>query len=88
MIKADLAQVVYETHGGLSLNEAAELVDEILRLMKNSLRQGENVKLTGFGTLAVIVRKSRIGRNPQTGEKILLPASRYVVFRPSRSLEF
>jgi len=88
MIKADLAQIVYETHGGISSSEAAAIVDEILQLMKNSLQQGSNVKLTSFGTLAVTRRKSRTGRNPQTGGKIQLPPSSYVSFRPSRSLDF
>ena len=88
MIKADLAQIVYETHGGISLREAAAFVDEMLQMIKNSLQNGDHVKLTGFGTLVVTERKSRIGRNPQTGGKILLPSSHYVVFRPSRSLEF
>jgi integration host factor subunit alpha len=88
MIKADIARIVYETHGGISYNEAAVLVDLLLQMMKNTLQSGENVKLTGFGTLAVINRKSRAGRNPQTGETIELPASNFVSFRPSRSLEF
>jgi integration host factor subunit alpha len=88
MIKADLAQIVYETHGGISFEEAANLVNGMLHLIKRSLQSRENVKLTGFGTLVITQRKSRVGRNPQTGEKILLPSSHYVVFRPSRSLEF
>jgi integration host factor subunit alpha len=84
MIKADLAQIVYETHGGISYREALELVDSILDIMRQSLTNGENVKLTGFGSLNVIERKPKKGRNPQTGERMLLPASRYVTFRPSR----
>ena len=88
MIKADLAQIVYETHGGISFSEAAAIVDEILQMMKTSFQRGSNIKLTGFGTLALTRRKSRTGRNPQTGERIQLPSSRYVVFHPSRSLEF
>jgi nucleoid DNA-binding protein len=88
MIKADLARIVYETHGGISYKEAAILVDQILELIKESLTSHENVKLTGFGTLAVIERKPRMGRNPQTGDRIRLSASRYVVFHPSRLLEF
>jgi integration host factor subunit alpha len=83
MIKADLAQIVYETHGGISYREALELMDSILAAMKESLAEGENVKLTGFGSLNVIVRKPKYGRNPQTGERILLPSSRFVTFRPS-----
>ena len=83
MIKADLAQIVYETHAGISYREALEMVDLMLNTMKRSIVECENVKLTGFGSLNVIERKPKYGRNPQTGERILLPASRYVTFRPS-----
>lgn len=87
MIKADLAQIVYETHGGISYREALEMVDSILEKIKRSLAENKNVKLTGFGTFHVIERKARYGRNPQTGERILLPPSRYVTFRPSRLID-
>jgi len=88
LIKADLAQVVYERHGGVSYKEAMELVELILARMKESLVQGENVKMSGFGSLNVIQRKGRLGRNPQTGDRIELMPSKYVTFRPSRLLEF
>ena len=78
MIKADLAHLVHEIHGGISYSEAQEIVDLILETIKSSLGAGEKVKLTGFGTFEVIERKARFGRNPQTGERILLPPSRYV----------
>jgi integration host factor subunit alpha len=87
MIKADLAQVVYEAHGGISYREALEMVDTILEKIKGSLCRYENVKLTGFGTFCVVERRARNGRNPQTGERILLPESRYVSFRPSRLID-
>jgi integration host factor subunit alpha len=87
MIKADLAQIVYETHGGISYREALEMVDTMLHQIKASLSRNENVKLTGFGTFNVIRRKARYGRNPQTGERILLPPSRYVTFRLSRLID-
>ena len=87
MIKTDLARVVYETHGGMSFREAKEVVELILDSMKTRLVEGENVKLTGFGTFNVIERKGRLGRNPQTGDRIQLEPSRYVTFRPSRLLD-
>ena len=88
MIKADLAQVVHETHGGISYKEAQRLVDCIIDTMKDSLVRGHNVKLTGFGSLNVIQRKGRLGRNPQTSERMVLAPSRYVTFKPSRLLNF
>ncbi len=83
MIKADLAKVVYERHGGISFREAKDVVELILGVMKGSLVGGENVKLSGFGTLNVVQRKGRLGRNPQTGERMKLASSKYVTFRPS-----
>jgi integration host factor subunit alpha len=88
MIKADLARVVYETHGGISQREAKELVDRIIERMKERMAQGENVKLSGFGSLNLVQRRSRMGRNPQTGGRIELSASKYVNFRASRTLKF
>ena len=84
VIKADLARTVYETHGGISYREARELVDLMLEQMKQKLVQGESIKLSGFGSLNVIHRKARLGRNPRTGDRLQLGPSRYVTFRPSR----
>lgn len=88
MIKTDIAQIVYERHGGISFAEAKDMVELILGSVKQTLVSGENVKLSGFGTLNVIQRKGRLGRNPQTGERMKLASSRYVTFRPSRLLGF
>jgi integration host factor subunit alpha len=88
MIKAHLAQVVHNAHGGISQREAKRLVETIIELMKQSLVRGENVKLSGFGSLRVAQRKSRVGRNPRDGSRIQLAPSKYVVFRASRTLEF
>ena len=84
MIKTDLTKVVYETHGGVSYREAREIVDYLLDRIKGKLIEGENVKLSGFGSFNVIERKGRLGRNPQTGERLQLAPSKYVTFRPSR----
>lgn len=88
MIKADLAQIVHDTHGGISYEEALQIVDTLLATIKESLARRERVKLTGFGSFVVVDRKPRPGRNPQTGERILLPATRTVSFRPSRLVRF
>ncbi|MFQ5741853.1 MAG: integration host factor subunit alpha [Acidobacteriota bacterium] len=86
MIKANLARIVYETHGGISYRDAKAIVDVLLEQMKNRLIRGESVKLSGFGSFNVIRRKARLGRNPQTGDRLQLPPSRYVTFRPSRKV--
>ncbi len=86
MTKADLARMVYERHGGLTKREALRLVDLMFDVMKNRLVEGENVRIVGFGSLEVVDRKPRRGRNPITGEEIQLESRRALVFRPSRSL--
>ena len=88
MIKADLARKVYERHGGISYQEAQDLVEQIIGSVKTSLVSGENVKLTGFGSLNIVNRKGRLGRNPQTGERITLSPSKYISFHPSRLVKF
>ncbi|HEV8132188.1 MAG TPA: integration host factor subunit alpha [Acidobacteriota bacterium] len=88
MIKADLARLVYERHGGVSYHEAKEIVEMMIERMKHRLIAGENVKLTGFGSLNVVKRRERIGRNPQTGEAITLKSRRGISFKPSKHLKF
>jgi integration host factor subunit alpha len=86
MTKADLARAVYERHGGLTISEARHLVDKIFDIIRDRLVSGESVRVVGFGTLEVIERKSRRGRNPTTGEEIQLESHRAIVFRPSRAM--
>lgn len=84
MTKADIARIVYERHGGLSNREAARLVDIIFDTIKGRLGDGEKVQITGFGTFLVRDKKERRGRNPQTGEEMVIKPRRSVVFRPSK----
>jgi integration host factor subunit alpha len=86
VIKSDIARAVYDAHGGISHKEAREIVDLILELMMSSLVKGQNVKMSGFGSLNVIRRRGRAGRNPQTGRRIMLKPSYYVTFRPSKEV--
>lgn len=86
MTKADLIRVVYERHGGMTNRDAARYVDLLFDLIKRRLLDGESVHIVGFGTLEVVTRKARPGRNPITGERIELAGRRALVFRPSRSV--
>jgi integration host factor subunit alpha len=86
MTKADLARALYERHGGLTNREALRLIDLLFDLIKDRLLEGESVHIVGFGTLEVVKRKPRRGRNPITGEEIQLSGHRALVFRPSRSI--
>lgn len=84
MTKADIARIVYERHGGISNREAARLVEVIFESIKARLGEGEKVQITGFGTFVVRQKRERKGRNPQTGEEMLIKSRRSVVFRPSK----
>jgi nucleoid DNA-binding protein len=87
MTKADLARAIYDRHGGISNQEAQRIVDTIFETIKNRLLTGEEVRIVGFGSLEVVTRRTRRGRNPMTGEDIQLPERRALVFRPSRSMK-
>jgi integration host factor subunit alpha len=84
MTKADIARIVYERHGGISNREAARLVEIIFESIKSKLGTGEKVQITGFGTFVIRQKRERRGRNPQTGEEMLIKPRRSVVFRPSK----
>jgi integration host factor subunit alpha len=84
MTKADIARIVYECHGGLSNREAARLVETIFDSIKARLAHREKVQITGFGTFAVREKRERRGRNPQTGEEMVIRPRSSVVFKPSK----
>jgi nucleoid DNA-binding protein len=86
MTKADLVDVVYQLHGGLTKDEAAEIVDTIFRTVKTSLRDGRTVKIKNFGTFEVMARPGRTGVNPVSGEKIFIEPHKGLSFRPARRL--
>jgi integration host factor subunit alpha len=77
MTKIDLVEVIYE-RVGLSRKEAAQAVDTVLEIIKDSLRRGERVKISGFGSFVVNRKHARRGRNPQTGHPLIID-SRYVL---------
>jgi integration host factor subunit alpha len=84
MTKADIAKVVYERHGGISNREAARLVEVIFETIKARLGSGQKVQITGFGTFMIRQKRERRGRNPQTGEEMVIRPRRSVVIRPSK----
>jgi integration host factor subunit alpha len=87
LTKADLVDVVYDRHGGLTRDEAAEIVDAIFRTVKASLGEGRTVRIKNFGTFEITNRPGRTGVNPVSGEKIFIPAHRGLSFRPARRLK-
>jgi integration host factor subunit alpha len=84
--KADIIEKVYQKIG-FSKKEASELVEMVFHELKDTLCKGEKVKISGFGNFLVRDKKSRIGRNPQTGDQITISARRVLTFRPSQVLK-
>ena len=87
LTKADLIDVVYDCHGGLTKDEAAEIVDAIFSTVKKSLGRGRTVRIQNFGTFEITSRKGRVGVNPVNGEKIFIRPQRGLSFRPARRLK-
>jgi len=85
MTKADIVEALYEKVG-FSKKEAADLVELVFDTIKQTLSQGQKIEVSGFGNFVVREKRSRIGRNPQTGESIEITARRVLTFRPSQVL--
>ena len=86
MTKADLVDRVCEQVGGFSKKEAADLVDLVFSTMKDALATGERIKISGFGNFEVREKSARPGRNPQTGDEIMIEAHQALTFKPSNVL--
>ena len=75
------------TSAKLPLSTAVKAIDGLIRIAKEKLAEGEEVSIRGFGTLSVVQREERIGRNPQTGEEKTIPAHRTVKFKISKEFK-
>lgn len=87
MTKADIVENVYEALGVYSKKEAAEIVEIVFETIKETLADGEKLKISGFGNFVVRPKQERIGRNPKTGDKITISARRVLTFKPSQVLK-
>jgi len=85
LTKAELIDAIYEKVG-FSKKEAADLVELVFENMKEDLVKGETIKISGFGKFRIRDKKSRMGRNPQTGQAMEISARRVLTFTPSRIL--
>ena len=72
---------------GLSLSESSIIIEEIFELILNGLENGEDVKISSFGTFSVRHKKIRIGRNPKTGVEVPIKARNVVTFSSSNVLK-
>jgi integration host factor subunit alpha len=84
--RAELCEAVY-SKVGLSRAESASLVELVLREITDCLERGETVKLSSFGVFVAPKNGQRLGRNPKTGEEVLIPPRLVMVFKPSAILK-
>ena len=86
LTKADLVDRVYD-RVGCSKKEATELVEAVFEIIKGRLEGGDKVKISGFGNFVVSEKRPRRGRNPQTGEEIVISGRRVMTFKASQVLK-
>lgn len=86
MTKAEIVEKIYEVVG-FSKRESAEIVDSVFDIMKETLGEGEKIKISGFGNFVVRSKRERIGRNPHTREAITITARKVVTFKASQILK-
>ncbi|MDZ4789767.1 MAG: integration host factor subunit alpha [Hyphomicrobiales bacterium] len=86
LTRADLAEAVF-VKVGLPRNEAADLVELVLKEIVLGLEKGQSVKLSSFGSFGIREKSQRIGRNPKTGELVPITPRRVLVFKASNIMK-
>lgn len=86
LTRADLAESI-NRKVGLSRVDSLNMVESILRHMCEALAEGENVKISGFGTFLLREKAERVGRNPKTGVEVPITPRRVMTFRASQMLK-
>ena len=85
MVKADLVEIIAR-EARITKVSAESAVSAIIGALKNALAQGDRIELRGFGVFEVRPRKRGIGRNPRTGQEIVIPPGKSTRFRPGKHL--
>ena len=83
--KQNIVEQVYNEIG-FPKNQSIEIVESLFELIKKTLASGEDVMISGFGKFSVKEKKERKGRNPATGEKLMLKPQKMVTFKSSGKL--
>ncbi len=86
MNKTDLIEIIAKD-SDISKALAGQIFDTVITSITEALAKGKTVTLIGFGTFLVSKRKQRIGRNPQTGENITIPAAKVPRFKAGKNLK-
>ena len=86
LTKADIVESIHNQLG-FQKNHSSELVEILLEIIKEALETGEDILISGFGKFCVQKKRKRRGRNPSTGEDLMLEPRRVVVFKCSERLK-
>lgn len=86
MNRAELVEAIAK-QTGQSKADCERFVTAFISTVEKNIKKKEGVKLVGFGTFAAAKRKARVGRNPQTGEEVKIPARTVPVFKPGAQLK-
>ena len=86
MTKAQIVEEIVQKTG-LTKKDVAETVDQFLQAISETLASGKHLEIRGFGTFKVKSRKSRMARNPRTGEPVPVPERNVPVFKVSKELK-
>jgi DNA-binding protein HU-beta len=87
MTKAEFVKTLKEKVGLTTLAQAEAAYEGLFAIIKASLKKGDDVAITGFGSFKVVKRKARKGRNPRTGKELKIPAKKAVKFTPGKALK-
>lgn len=87
MNKDDIIKTVTEKTDGFKKKDITVIVDMVFDTIKNTLASGEKVSIAGFGSFTISERAARIGKNPQTSEEIMIPASKSPKFKASKAFK-
>ena len=86
MTKAEIITRIYEKVR-VSKNDATDVVEATFEIIKGCLERGENVKISGFGNFVVNTKRPRKGRNPQTGDEIIIVGRKVLTFKASQIMK-
>lgn len=87
MNKRELIKSVYDKLDGLPLKQCENAVNAVLNSIQDELAQGGEINLVGFGSFTIKIHKARTARNPQTGEKVQVPAKKVPAFKAGKGLK-
>lgn len=86
MNRSDLIEELAEHFAHLTRRDTEAAVKTILDAMNDALAQGHRIEIRGFGSLSASYRKPRVGRNPRSGARVLVPEKRVPHFKPGKAL--